>query len=498
MTTTQTQLILNKIDTKFGFSEIQLDKINIVTKYSTVFHIINPKEIELLLDDIEINLKQSDLRDKIEPLEHQIRTIRNKINTLIPHRQKRGLFNFMGTIQKWIYGTMDNVDRQEIQEQLLIITKNNKNLIEGHNSQIKINSNFNETFIKLKEAIEKDRTSISELVSGLETNEKILKRQIQYLDFVLKLKILQDNVEHLQDNISSSRLGIIHSNILTNDEIIEYDIDLYKLENIKMGTLIDNKDNIIFVLRIPKNIINVQKLLLIPVGDENFKELMFETIEIIRINNKTYNFEKNKNLNNLKLLNNCLIKKNCLTIYNNASETIELRSGLILLKNSNNMKFKSSCDERKILLKGNYLINFNNCSIKINEYVYENYNKNFKQSLVIPNLMENIKESNKKLLFDDLVLSQVENLKEIKEIEYKKHNHFIYGSLISVLSTFLIIFVVIIFCKHKRLKVNVKNITQESSESRKGGVTSVTFRQNIEPTKFDQLPVNQQYQNFKC
>ena len=498
MTTTQTQLILNKIDTKFGFSEIQLDKVNIVTKYSTVFHIVNPKEIELLLDDIEINLKQSDLRDKIEPLKYQIRTIRNKINTLIPHRQKRGLFNFMGTIQKWVYGTMDNVDRQEIQEQLLIVTKNNKNLIEGHNSQVKINSNFNETFIKLKEAIEKDRTSISELSSGLETNEKILRRQIQYLDFVLKLKILQDNVEHLQDNISSSRLGIIHSNILTNDEIIEYDIDLYKLENIKLGTLIDNKDNIIFVLRIPKNVINVQKLLLIPVGDENFKELMFETIEIIKINNKTYTFEKNKNLNNLKLLNNCLIKKNCLTIYNNASETIELRSGLILLKNSNNMKFKSSCDERKILLKGTYLINFNNCSIKINDYVYENYNKNFKQSLIVPNLMENVKESNKKLLFDDIVLSQVENLKEIKEIEYKKHNHFIYGSLISVLSTFLIIFVVIIFCRHKRLKVNVKNITQESSESRKGGVTSVTFRKNIEPTEFDQLPVSQQYQNFKC
>lgn len=302
LTTTQAHLVVEKIETNFGYSEVKLEEVSIIKKYDTILHIINPGEILSIIDSLEANIKELDLKDKAITLEYQLQTIRNKVQTIIPHREKRGLLNFVGTIYKWLYGTMDDSDRQEIEDHLNTIDRNNHNSIENINKQIKINQNFNETLMKLKNVIEKDRLSVLVRLNELEDYySKVLYGYTIYIDFALKLKILQDNIEHIQDNIASARLGIIHSNILTNEEIVEYKIDFQKLQNIKLGTVIDNRDNIIFVIRIPKELITLQKTLLIPVGDSQNIELMFDPQEIVRYENQTYNFVKDKDLKNLKI-----------------------------------------------------------------------------------------------------------------------------------------------------------------------------------------------------
>lgn len=477
ITAVQSHLTLEKIETNFGYTEIKLDKVNIIKSYDTILHLINPREITSIIDNLETNIRESDLQKENITLQYQIESIRNKVKTLIPHRQRRGLFNFIGTTFKWLYGSMDDNDRQDIEDHLKTVDTNSHNVIENLNSQVKINRNFNETFTKLKETILSDRTKILNQVNEIKNYNNVLYRQTIYTDFVLKLKILQDNIEHIQDNIASARLGIIHSNILTNEEIVEYNVDFEKLQNIKLGTLIDDKDNIVFIIKIPKEMINVQKTLLIPLGDNQNKELIFEPQEIIKYQNKTYNYVKNINLKNLSICNNCITNKNCNRKFNNISEIIELEEGIVLVKNQFNVNFSSTCDERKIVLNGNYLISFNNCSIKINNNVIQNKRKEFKQSFAIPNYLENIKERNKNLVFDEIVLEQIGNIKEIKELKYVRKTHYIYAGIITVLFIIaaIVIGIYIVKIKRSNLIINKFIETRESPNSKEGGVTSAKF-----------------------
>ena len=151
---------------------------------------------------------------------------------------------------------MRSQDRKEIENHLKTIDTNNHNIIKNSNQQVIINKNFNETFTKTKESIAKDRENII-----LENNKIInysynLMHEIKYIDYSLKIKILSDNIESIQNNIAASRIGIIFTNFLTNDEIKEFKVDILKLKNIKLATLLDNFDNIIFVIMVPKDTIN--------------------------------------------------------------------------------------------------------------------------------------------------------------------------------------------------------------------------------------------------
>lgn len=83
-------------------------------------------------------------------MEHQLNHLRTELQTLIPHtREKRGLLNIVGTGLKYIYGTMDDNDRREIESQLQVLETNTHNAITQSNNQIQINEQFDEQLEKL-------------------------------------------------------------------------------------------------------------------------------------------------------------------------------------------------------------------------------------------------------------------------------------------------------------------------------------------------------------
>lgn len=475
MLTTQAHLVLQKVETNAGYTEIKLGKAEVVINYNIILHIVNPAEIKNIIDQLETNLLKIELDPiKKSTLQHEIRALKTKLKVLVPHRYERGLFNFIGTIHKWLYGTMDNQDREEIESHLSIIDTNNHNIINNVNQQVRINTNFNQTFIKLKEIIEKDRVAIASNLNHIGSDNRRIYIQVTYIDFVLKLKILSDNIEHIQENIASSRLGILHSNILTSEEIEEYKIDLQKFRNIKLGTVVDNLDNLIFVIMVPKDIILADKSIIVPMTSDKHEEIILDNTEIIRYNNKTYSYTENKDLKNQKIYNSCLITKNCMKTFNNVSQIIELDRGIVIAKNLNQANLSSDCDERRITLNGNYLLSLHNCSIKINNHVIYNKEKEFKQSFIIPNQLENLENLNKKLTFDDIILQQIENTKQIDELKFQKHSHFIYSGTITVTLLLIVIIIGIYMYKTKKEKIKINNVfkTQESSEAKEGEVTS--------------------------
>lgn len=478
----QAHLVINKIVTNNGFIEINRGKVEIVKHYDIIIHDINIQEIETIINQLRTNIISLNLdADKTSILELEIRRIKTKLHTIVPHRQRRGLINFVGTIHKWLYGTMDNEDRDNIEKHLDIIDANNHNIIQNLNQQVKINNNFNESFERLKDILEKDRTKILDSYNSISSQYKNLASHTFYIDYLLKIKILHDNLEHIQDNVASSRTGIIHSNLLTPQEIEEYDININKLMNIKIGTLYSKTNHLTFVILVPRETIQVDKIMIFPMTNDNLEELLFEPEEIIKYNNKTYNFVSNKELSKLKLSNNCIIKNNCMKIWNNATDILEIETGIVLVKNSRNLSLANNCKQKTVTLDGNYLIHFRNCTIELDNHILYNNEKEFKQTFVIPQLEVNIKELEKKLTFDELIFKQVQNTKEIIELRYHKTTNVVMNCIVTII-IIVVLIIVIISAKRKQLKVKLKfTRTQESPQSKDGGVTSEFPASNMPP-----------------
>lgn len=157
---THQTMIIEKIESNLGYAEVKLDTVEIVNKFDIIIHKIYPEELLNITNSLEITFKSLQSSKYQVLLANRITRIKNKIKTLIPNREKRGLCNFCGSVNKWLFGTMDDEDRQNIEEHLSVIDSNNHNIIPNMNQQVKINDNFNKTFVMLKNIIDNDRNKI--------------------------------------------------------------------------------------------------------------------------------------------------------------------------------------------------------------------------------------------------------------------------------------------------------------------------------------------------
>lgn len=209
-------MVIERIETKLGYAEIKTGIVEIPDKFDIILHRVYPIEILNLVTSLESTLKILDLENHKEFINSRISNLRNKMKTLLPRRQKRGLLNVGGTTMKWIFGTMDDEDRGDIENHFKIIDHNNEKLMNNLNQQIKINENFNNTFKQIKYIIESDRKKILNKLNKLNfTETKILSENL-FLEQMFKLDHIEKQIEHLQENIASARLGLLHKSILTD------------------------------------------------------------------------------------------------------------------------------------------------------------------------------------------------------------------------------------------------------------------------------------------
>lgn len=69
--------------------------------------------------------------------------------------------------------------------------------------------------------MQNDGDVISAKLNSIGSIRKNTQDEIFFLGFSLKLKILQDTVEQIQENTAASGLGILQSNMITYQEIIK-------------------------------------------------------------------------------------------------------------------------------------------------------------------------------------------------------------------------------------------------------------------------------------
>lgn len=452
-----------------GYTIVQQENILIPESYNYSLHVIDLNQINEIINHLTTNILllptnfSNPLLKAIDKLNDKLVTLGNGHHSL----QKRGLVNFLGTISKWITGTMDDEDRQVINAHLNNIDTNNHNIIMNVNNQIKINDNFNTSINKLVNIIEEDRKIIKDFLRN-ETSTTNFKISI----FEIKLKIQEVDImiSELQDNIILTNLNIIHPSLLTHEEIVEFQINADKVKNLKAGFSKTTTNKLIFLIKIPYKMILINKKLIIPISNVNTCYRINSPItSTLEYHGKFYEYDTNKAVYQLNKLKHCITEKNCKNTENCNTEIYNIDDGNILIQLANDKKLTSNCDERQFSLQGNYFIKFYNCTINIDNITYYNNIKEIANKYIVPNL--DYKPNQFNLNFNKIKLETKNNTKEINEIKFNK---IVMYSSISITSVIILICIFIVIYLYYKMKY--PNKIQENLKTNEGRVTYDTHR----------------------
>lgn len=472
---TEAQLHVEKIESNAGYTILKETEIFLPNSYNYSLHIINLTQLEniilnlrstareMTLELIKYSIKSTLFKD-IDNLLYKLMTLKDGHHSI----HKRGLVNFIGTINKWITGTMDDEDRQLINKHLHTIEQNNENLALNINEQIKINDNFNKTMNKLYNAMLEDRKIIQNFIIDRE-NQTLLRLII--FDIKLKIQEIDKIISELQDNIMFSNLNIIHPSLLTHEEIVEYKIDADKIKNLKVGYSKTGNNKLIFLIKIPYSMEKLNKKIIIPLSNiDDCSSIDYEITKTFETNNTYYEYNINKAFHELSNLKHCILSKNCQNIKNCNTEIYSINDNSILIQLANNVILTSNYDERTFKLNGNYFIKFFNCSISINNKTFQNKIKEVNNDFIIQNL--DYKSINNTFTFKEIILETSKNMNEIKLLKFHKILTYSGVSIISIIFITLII-ILILYIKFKQNKINIKfaNRVQENSTLNEGRVT---------------------------
>ena len=480
MKPTMTQLQVHKIESNVGFTIIQEGQLPIPTLYNYSLHVIDLTEIDRLITSLTTTISMfpdfmaNELLYEISKLDDKLMTLQDGHHTI----HKRGLFNFLGTIDKWVRGTMDDNDRQTINNHLTSIDTNNHNIITTINQQVQLNTNFSISIQKLAKTINSDREIIFEIL----TNQTEHRRELALLEIKFNIQAVDKILSDLQDNILLSNLNIIHPSILTHEEIKTYHITADKIKYLRIGFAKTTTGKLIFLVKIPFEMSFVNKKLIHPLRTvDNCQTINFPITHAIEHNNQYYEFDQNKALYQLNKLDHCIFKKNCEIIINCKPEIHILDDSSILIQLANNFLLTSTCDERILLLHGNYFIEFYNCTIILNNVTYFNQITEITHKYIIPTL-RNTPGNDTLAHLTQIDLPEIHNIHPI--IEVFSSEPFIYSSTIfAILFVLFILLIIFLYMKYISGSRETINSIQENLENSERGVMFLT----PQPNKISQL-----------
>lgn len=213
-----------------GFTLIRGDQVPIIQNFSKVIHVINLQRYDDIIASIE-NTTSAQITEKFSIIPLLIEKIKAKLFTLEPHRIKRTIFSPYGSFLKWFGGVMDDNDRQFIDGNFDKIELNMKSFVANNEKQIAINSRIDESIQKLASHINEQQEIVISKFNIL--SNSLNKRLVELETFrVIKenLQMISDSIEEIENIVLLSRLEILGRNILTIEEIRQYQLDEHEHE----------------------------------------------------------------------------------------------------------------------------------------------------------------------------------------------------------------------------------------------------------------------------
>lgn len=153
-----------------------------------------------------------------------------KLRNLNPHfRNKRGLINIIGKVNKWLFGSLDSEDGDRYNKAIIQLENKQKSAINELNLQISLSKNiiknYNETIFTLNSNQQK-------LEQGLRVFKETVDKRITELQDYISLQGIISHInlncqnlitflDNIEDGITFARLNTLHNAVIASNELEE-------------------------------------------------------------------------------------------------------------------------------------------------------------------------------------------------------------------------------------------------------------------------------------
>lgn len=288
-------------------------------------------------------------------INHLYNKLQQELNGIIFHhenRNKRGLFNVVGSLYKFLFGTLDDNDRVEFEKNI---------------------NNLSLNIVQINE--------INDIINIINNDMKIIqehqnKKNIQDT-LTYQLSQFIEYIEDIEMGMQLSRLGLFNPKLLTYDKLDS--VNNRNILLIKTSTWINYQDNIILIIsHIPIDFQSTNTIKIIPYPDHNGYQLDYiSTTSYFEKDNKIYKRD------NKPVIDECITKilQHSTPICNferiNNKEMIKyIEPNTIVTWNITNTTVKQNCQKNNVDLniQGNKIISINQCKMQINDIILsDNY-----------------------------------------------------------------------------------------------------------------------------
>lgn len=365
---------------------VPLGQAKIKTGYIRIIHPININNIEEVV--LEIN-KEVQKDTESSPLNELIKIRNTKLfetfQKLTPiKRSNRGKrWDTIGKVWKWIAGSPDADD-------LRLINTTSNDLITQNNKQILINQ-------QIGNRIQEVTTITNNVLNTYKTWQDTHIKELQQLVAISNIDSLIDQVETLEEAILMAKHGIPSSKLLSIknfNEIYHFlkkqRIQLRSFEellSISSTQVMMNSSHILYILKVPKLSNKNYEYIYVDSMIRNKKRILIESNFLVKNDSHVFDakqpcVQSNKSWicerSSLETTSQCIRQllsgnhSECTyeRVYSNGIIK-QINDGTVLI-NDAIIELTSNCSNYNQMLNGSYLIQFDNCQIRINGESYYN------------------------------------------------------------------------------------------------------------------------------
>lgn len=393
-----------------------------------------------------------------QTLQEKIRIAKEKLFSLHPHRNRRGIVNALGSVIKLIAGNPDNEDVETIHRNLEEIRVQENKLTHNENRQIQINELFRDKINNITDTIYKISTRISKQYNTIQDQ----RSDLEFINLIWSTDRIIQILGSIEEQIEFSKVGLINKDVLS---LKEKQIIFRKLinQNIKLN-FIDE----IFRYSTGSIGLSGDKAVLLtktPILDQDTYDLLeLHTLNIngSRIATQVNRVAKNGNQIFLQTTDcdicegNNFIRDKCvyhilthqkptcpLMKTKQTPQITEVTNGLILIDTLDNIEINDSCGDSR-MVKEATIVETGNCSITIKNITYSGTARYFQnEEYLAPIYTKELQTTNYTDEGKEMLHFKIQNLEELQDVKFSAHQtqiRIISGGLLLLILTSLYLF----------------------------------------------------------
>lgn len=444
----------------------------ILEGYNRLLHTVDLNELGVTIGILEsLVLKiNSSTGDFSKLIDHKLKEINNTYKALLPNtsRNKRSI-ETLGSAIKFITGNLDAQDLRQINSNINAIKISDNKLIDQNNKQIFINQEFQNRLQTLSE----DVKNYQNVILKLNTQKGYSITENAKISVLFQLDIVLQTLRTIENGIALAKLNIVNRQLLTINELKiiaqqlnQVDVRLDSLEdayNYLSVTVFYHGYHLIISIDIPKvSSIIYERMIIEQLPIQNKTVNIGHQTVLVHLNEtyavlteleqiaKIYIYKRNQLLN---ITNDLCIAplvrgRSGKCPFKETPPTTEyklLTYGTLVVKATlENVVMSSTCGINQKELRGNYLIIFHNCSVIIQDRLFENLELNFNHPIISPLETYQIEETHLEKFYNNSYLHKM-HIENRQHLDALRTHHFS-----SIGAIFIIISIIIIFMAYRQ------------------------------------------------